>query len=175
MVSIVTGPVVGGVVGLVQLGEITGDSLRRRATYDLKLSPAAVPAPTPAPRLDTAQVAISFAKAVMEGGDVDRWVLDESVVQEGIDVMGDRGAYLGPWTYDVVGDCSTSHIVDSCDVTVGRPGLANEDSDHATLYRIYVQFAEPPPGVDPADLLDNPELTVPLEEPKVVAVEGIAG
>jgi hypothetical protein len=127
------------------------------------------------PRLTTYQVAIEFTRAVMEDGDAARWTLDPGVVEAGIEMMSDEGAYAGPWTYTLLEDCVRSHTVEICDVAVGRPGLADDSSDHVSVTRVIVTFAEVPSGVDPVELSDHPELAVVLDEPRVSGVEGIAG
>ena len=175
VVSLVTGTVVGGLVGLVALGEIAGDSLRRRATYDLTLTAKPRVASPEPQRMSVEQVAIEFMKALIEGGDAARWALDQSVVDE-VSYFREKGnGFDGPWTYEIRDECSVSHITTACEVWLGRPTLETPDASASTVFRVHVRFGDAPPGVDPAVLGDRPELIVMLDEPKVVLVEGIAG
>lgn len=174
VVGFITGPVISAFVGLVALAEVSVDSLARRATYDLSLTPKPRPAPTPAPvptaapRTSAEQVAIEFVRAIMTGGDPSPWAESPAVVEEGRAEI---------WTADdpsivsvslVGGDCAPSHVVTIC--TVGGEAL-DEFGNGASAWDVYVRFAEPRPGAAPNDYDD----VIPLDRPVVVDAIGVAG
>lgn len=168
VVGFITGTVVGAFEGLVSLGEIGVDSLARRATYDLALTPKTRPAPKPTLRVGADQVAIEFVRAIMTGGNPTPWAESPAVVEEG------RAAI---WTADdpsivsvsLAGDdCAPSHVITICTI-LGE--ARDEFGNGASGWDVHVRFAEPRPGAATDDYYD----IIAIDRPVVVGVVGVAG
>lgn len=125
----------------------------------------------PATRLTTGQVAINFVRAIMEGGDARRWAYDNDAYNEGLAQLAPGEPPGGTYAYELVDECVTSHVTDTCDVMLRRPESEDEHSCSCSVFRVGVLFAEARVGAAP-DAFDD---IAALAEPKVVTIQGIAG